>query len=47
MAITINWGAMGLGSVIAFVICWFIFGLLGSIVLAVIVMVLMGIIKIK
>jgi hypothetical protein len=47
MAITINWGAMGLGSVIAFVIGWFIFGLLGAVVLAIIVMVLMGIIKIK
>jgi len=47
MAITVNWGAMGLGSVIAFVIGWFIFGLLGAVVLAIIVMVLMGIIKIK
>ena len=47
MAITINWGAMGLGSVIAFVIGWFIFGLLGAVVLAIIVMVLMGIVKIK
>ena len=47
MAITINWGAIGLGSVIAFVIGWFIFGLLGAVVLAIIVMVLMGIIKIK
>ena len=47
MTITINWGAMGLGSVIAFVIGWFIFGLLGAVVLAIIVMVLMGIIKIK
>ena len=47
MAITINWGAMGLGSVIAFVIGWFIFGLLGAVVLAIIVMVLMGIIKVR
>jgi hypothetical protein len=47
MAVTVNWGAMGLGSVIAFVIGWFIFGLLGAVVLAVIVMVLMGIIKFK
>jgi hypothetical protein len=45
MAVTVNWGAMGLGSVIAFVIGWFIFGLLGAVVLAIIVMVLMGIIK--
>lgn len=47
MAITVNWGAMGLGSVIAFVIGWFIFGLLGAVLLAIIVMLLMGIIKIK
>jgi len=47
MAITVNWAAMGLGSVIAFVIGWFIFGLLGAVVLAIIVMVLMGIVKIK
>ena len=47
MAITVNWGAMGLGSVIAFVIGWFIFGLLGAVVLAIIVMVLMGIIKVR
>jgi len=47
MAITVNWGAIGLGSVIAFVIGWFIFGLLGAVVLAIIVMVLMGIVKIK
>lgn len=47
MEISVNWGAMGLGSVIAFVIGWFIFGLLGAVVLAIIVMVLMGTIKIK
>jgi hypothetical protein len=47
MAISVNWGAMGLGSVIAFVIGWFIFGLLGAVVLAIIVMVLMGIIKVR
>ena len=47
MALTVNWGAIGIGSVIAFVIGWFIFGLLGAVVLAIIVMLLMGIIKIK
>jgi len=47
IAVTVNWGAMGLGSVIAFVIGWFIFGLLGAVVLAIIVMVLMGIIKFR
>jgi hypothetical protein len=47
MAITMNWGAIGLGSVVAFVIGWFIFGLLGAVVLAVVVLLLMGILKIK
>jgi hypothetical protein len=47
MAITMNWGALGLGSVIAFVIGWFIFGLLGAIVLAIIVLLIMGVLKIK
>jgi hypothetical protein len=47
MAISVNWGALGLGSVIAFVIGWFLFGLFGAVILAIIVMVLMGIIKFK
>ncbi len=47
MAVTVNWGAMGIGSVIAFVIGWLLFGLLGAAVLAIIVMVLMGIIKFR
>ena len=45
MAIKVNWGMMGLFSVIAFLIGWFIFGLLGAVILAIIVMILMGIIK--
>jgi len=47
MAIDVNWGAIGLGSVIAFLIGWFIFGLLGAVILAIIVMVVMGIIKFR
>jgi len=47
MAISVNWGAMGLGAVIAFLIGWFIFGLLGAVILAIIVMVVMGIIKFR
>ena len=47
MAITMNWGAIGLGSVVAFVIGWFLFGLLGAVVLAVVVLLLMGILRIK
>jgi hypothetical protein len=46
MAIKVNWGSITILSVIAFVVGWFIFGLLGAIVLAIIVMVLLGIIKI-
>jgi hypothetical protein len=45
MAVSVNWGAMGLGAVIAFLIGWFIFGLLGAVILAIIVMAVMGIIK--
>ncbi|MDD1707507.1 MAG: hypothetical protein LUO81_04850 [Methanoregulaceae archaeon] len=47
MAIDVNWGAIGLVSVIAFLLGWFIFGLLGAVILAIIVMVLMGIIKFR
>jgi len=47
LAIDVNWGAIGLVSVIAFLLGWFIFGLLGAVILAIIVMVLMGIIKFR
>ncbi len=42
MAITVNWGMLGLFSIIAFLVGWFLFGLLGAVILAIIVMVLMG-----
>jgi len=44
--IKIEWTHITILSVIAFVVGGFIFGLLGAIVLAVIVMVLMGIIRV-
>jgi hypothetical protein len=47
MEINMNWGALGLGSVVAFLIGWFLFGLLGAIILAVIVLILMGILVIR
>ena len=47
MAITMNWGAVGLGGVVAFIIGWLIFGLLGAVVLAIIVLLAMGILRIK
>lgn len=45
-AIKVEWTHITILSVIAFLVGWWIFGLPGAIVLAVIVMVLMGIIKI-
>jgi hypothetical protein len=47
MAVKVEWSHITIFSVIAFVVGWFIFGLLGAIVLAIIVMVLMGIIKVR
>jgi hypothetical protein len=47
MPITVQWSHLGIGAVIAFVIGWLILGLLGAVVVAIIVMVLMGIIKIS
>lgn len=45
MAVTVNWSRLGVGALLAFLVGWFIFGLFGAIILALIVMVLMGIIK--
>jgi hypothetical protein len=47
MAITMNWGAIGIGSVLAFLVGWFIFGLLGAVIIALIVLVVFGILKFK
>jgi len=47
MPITVEWSHLGVGAIIAFLIGWFIFGLLGAIILAIIVLVLMGVIKIR
>ena len=44
--IKIEWTHITIFSVIAFVVGWFIFGLLGAIVLAILIMVLMGIIRV-
>ena len=38
-------GCDGIGAVIAFLIGWFIFGLLGAVILAIIAMVVLGIMK--
>jgi len=45
VAISVNWGAMGLVSVIAFLVGWLIFGLLGAVIIALIVMVVLGILR--
>jgi hypothetical protein len=47
MAIKVKWGMLGIGSILAFIIGWFLFGLIGAVVLAIIVMLLLGIIKIS
>jgi hypothetical protein len=47
MPVTVNWSHIGVGSVIAFLVGWLIFGLLGAIIIALIVLVLMGVIKIS
>ena len=47
MAITVEWSHIGIGSVIAFLLGWLVFGLLGAIILAVIVLVLMGVIRLR
>ncbi len=47
MAITVQWSHIGLGSVLAFLVGWFIFGLFGAVIIALVVMVLMGIISFR
>jgi hypothetical protein len=47
MPITVQWSHIGVGSIIAFLIGWFIFGALGAVIIAIIVLVLMGVIKIS
>ena len=45
--ITMDWSKISVVSVIAFLVGWWIFGLLGAVVLAIIVLALMGIIRVK
>jgi hypothetical protein len=47
MAVTVQWSHIGVGAVIAFLVGWLILGLLGAVVIAIIVLVLMGVIKVK
>ena len=45
--ITMDWSKISVASVLAFLVGWFLFGLLGAVVIAIIVLVLLGIIKVK
>lgn len=47
MNITMKWGSLTLSSVLAFAIGWYIFGLTGAILLAIIVCLVMGILVIR
>jgi hypothetical protein len=47
MPVTVQWSHIGLGSVVAFLVGWFLFGLLGAIIIAIVVLVLMGTIKVR
>jgi hypothetical protein len=47
MEVKMRWGSLTLGSVLAFAVGWFIFGLLGAILLAIIVCLVMGILVVK
>lgn len=47
MGVSVQWGRLGLGAVIGFLIGWWIFGLFGAVLLAIVLMFLMGIIKIR
>ena len=47
MPVTVEWSHISVVSLIAFLAGWWIFGLLGAIVIAVVVLLLMGVIKIR
>ena len=47
MAVVMHWSSLGLGSVVAFLVGWWIFGLFGAVILAVVAMVLLGIISFR
>jgi hypothetical protein len=47
MAVTVQWSDISIVSVVAFLIGWLIFGLIGAVVIAVVVLLLMGIIKVR
>jgi uncharacterized membrane protein len=46
MALGLNWGAIGIVGVIAFLIGWYVIGLLSAVILAIVIVVLMSILRI-
>ena len=46
MAFGTNWGAMGIVGVMAFLIGWYVLGLIAAVILAVVVVVLMSVMRI-
>ena len=47
MPITVQWSHIGVGAVVAFLVGWLVLGLLGAVIIAIIVLLLMGVIKVK
>lgn len=47
MAVAYHAGSLGIGAVLAFIVGWFVFGLLGAILLAIVACLLLGIITIR
>ncbi|MEK6887520.1 MAG: hypothetical protein AABX14_01090 [Candidatus Aenigmatarchaeota archaeon] len=45
--ITMDWSKISVVSIIAFLLGWILFGLLGAVVLAIVVLILMGILKVR
>jgi uncharacterized membrane protein len=45
MALKMNWGAIGIVGVIAFLFGWYVLGLLGAVIVALVVVVLMSIVR--
>jgi len=45
--ITMDWSKISVLSLVAFLVGWLLFGLLGAVVLAIVVLLIMGIIKVK
>jgi hypothetical protein len=47
VSVSINTSHLGIGSVVAFLVGWIVFGLFGAVILTVLVMLMLGIIKVR